>query len=145
MLFIGIFSCSDVPSKRLQDFQWLIGRWENTVSGNTSVEIWHLKNDSTLQGLGFQLANDDTVFREDLEIRQREDKVFFRTQISLQEITDFELVSDTPDTLIFANVSNDFPTEVRYIRISKDSMVSKIFGTVDEEEREITFPMAKRN
>ena len=141
---VCFFSCTQTPPRRIKEFAWLVGRWENNSHQNNSVEIWRYENDSTLKGIGFQLVQEDTVFQESLEIRERVDKIFFRAQISQQEVTDFELESTNPDTLIFINVSHDFPTEIRYTRIRNDSILAKITGTVDGDLREVFFPMKKR-
>lgn len=138
------FSCTQPPPKRIKELAWLVGTWENKSQQNNAVEIWHYKNDSTLVGIGFQLVQGDTAFQENLEIRERADKIFFRTGIPQQEETDFELDSKSLDTLVFVNVSHDFPTEIRYTRINADSILAKISGTVDDEAREIFFPMSKR-
>lgn len=123
---------------RTSDLQWLVGTWEQKRAEMKSVEKWVADSSNSIWGTGYLLQEDDTIFTENMCIKQINDKIYFFQNIdTVKEQTKFVLTSSTnnnwnftnsegaPKNLILSNVSDSnykfeiqeiAPTQTHFLR-----------------------------
>lgn len=97
----------------LTDFYWLLGQWTSDLNGRASREFWTLQAPDQIRGEGLLIAGADTIFRERMELRQIDNRLFFLMALdkSMQPVR-YELVSRDGHRAVFENNSIDFPQQV---------------------------------
>lgn len=112
----------------LGNFQWLVGTWEQKRDEMKSVEKWVADSSNTIWGTGYLLQEDDTMFTENMCIKQIGDKIYFYQNIdTVNEQTKFVLTSQTynnwnfsntgggPKNLILSNAGSNYNIEIQEI------------------------------
>ena len=108
-------------------FHWLVGDWRAEKNGEISSESWIARDSQSLFGKGFLVKNSDTIFAEQMRIRNVGRKVLFTTSLDLdQNPTHYELVSFSGDRAVFENEKVDFPQQV-ILKKNSDSAFSTIY------------------
>jgi hypothetical protein len=85
----------------------------------------------TLIGMSRTVAGDRTTEYEHLQIRQREDGLFYVARPSGQDETSFALVSDAArlsSEATFENLEHDFPQRILYRLQPDGSLLARIEG-----------------
>ncbi len=122
----------------LNNLRWLVGNWEQKRADMKSVEKWVADSSNSIWGTGYLLQEDDTIFTENMCIKQIEDKIYFFQNIdTVNEQTKFVLTSSSsnnwnftnsggaPKNLIISNISNSkyefeiqniAPTQTQFLR-----------------------------
>lgn len=122
----------------LNNLRWLVGNWEQKRADMKSVEKWVADSSNSIWGTGYLLQEDDTIFTENMCIKQIEDKIYFFQNIdTVSEQTKFVLTSSSsnnwnftnsggaPKNLIISNISNSkyefeiqniAPTQTQFLR-----------------------------
>ena len=67
----------------------------------------------------------------------------YHAEPSGQKPADFKSKSVSDDELVFEDLTHDFPQRVRYRRITADSMVARIEGSMNGKDRAVDFPFAR--
>jgi hypothetical protein len=120
----------------------LLGEWVDGPAANGTIfhEQWQRDGNGALQGLGFVMSGNDTVFIEELAIRWDDGGAYYAARIPTQNegrFVQFEMVAGTGDSLVFDNAAHDFPQRIVY-RMADDSTwhvrVSGMHGDVPREE-----------
>jgi hypothetical protein len=123
--------------------QGLLGEWVDGPAANGTIfhEQWQHAGEGALQGLGFVMSGNDTVFIEELAIRWDDDGAYYAARIPTRNegrFVHFELVPGTGDSLVFDNAAHDFPQRIVY-RADADGTwhvrVSGLHGDTPREER----------
>lgn len=130
----------------LEKAKWLSGTWKNSSPRGTSSETWNLVNDSTYRGASYFMAGTDTIASEDILLIQRGDALLYIPVVRNQndgKPVEFTSTSISAEQLVFENPQHDFPQKITYTRISPDSLVAEISGTIDGQLRLRLFPMKK--
>jgi hypothetical protein len=55
----------------------------------------------------------------------------------------FTLTQASENRLVFENPAHDFPQKITYTRITGDSLLAEISGTINSEEKSQQFPMTR--
>ena len=97
----------------------LIGTWEDRTTDTSFhfAESWSVANDSVIAGSGCGLARGDTVFKEELKLIRRGDRVIYAARVPDQNQgrwVEFTSVPSTDGSLIFENLAHDFPQRIVY-------------------------------
>ncbi len=160
ILFMLAFGCSappvtdqekviDPPQATTSDtmIDALIGKWIDDQSDDSTVfhEHWSRLNDRSLEGLGFVMLKNDTVFIEHLGIHRTDTGTFYSAQIPAQnegKPVYFKLTS-TSDSLSFENPDHDFPQRIVY-RPEGPTWVVDVSGREDGEARSMRFHLMPR-
>ncbi|CAL2081828.1 conserved hypothetical protein [Tenacibaculum sp. 190524A05c] len=102
------FSCKTEPKN--PDF--LIGKWKriNEDSTKTTHEVWN----QDFSGMGYTLKDNDTVFKEILNIIDIKGKQYFQVTGVNQQPTLFVVTELTDKSIICKNDQNEFPKEISY-------------------------------
>jgi Domain of unknown function (DUF6265) len=126
--------------------EWLIGTWENKTQRGSLYESWAKTSDAELAGKSYILKEKDTVVFETVKLVQEQNNLFYIPKVTNQNgglpvRFTAKTVSDTE--LVFENPQHDFPQIISYTKISADSLVAEISGTVNGKERKQTFRMKR--
>lgn len=95
-----------------QHIEWLQGKWIrlNDESGRKTFEHWDKSS-----GLGFTLLGKDTVFKEELEILNRHDRLYLEVEGANSSTVLFKFTSQTDSSFVCENKDNEFPKKIRYL------------------------------
>jgi hypothetical protein len=130
----------------LEKAEWLLGRWENNSKEGNLSEVWKKENDSLYKGGAYFIIGKDTVFRESVDLLQRDGKLFYIVSIEGQnneKPVEFEMKSANDKQIAFENPAHDYPTKIIYNKIADDSIVAEISGKKDGRPASETFAMKK--
>lgn len=130
----------------LIQFSWMLGNWENTTADGIFTETWLKTNDTVFTGKGLIVAANDTVFEEDIKLHYDNGNIYYTvttTGQNNQQPVSFKYIDTIPASYVFENKEHDFPTRIIYQKITADSIVALIEGTVNGKTMKEEFPMRK--
>lgn len=136
LAFILFISCKN-DSKNTIKFDWLAGSWErlNETDGKTTFEKWIPTIDGKrINGHGYTLQQNDTIFEEILVIKQKdllsknEDDLWILEVTGVNEKpTIFYIKECTHNSFTAVNLQNEFPTHIKYSR-NKDTLNAEVYN-----------------
>jgi hypothetical protein len=149
---LGLIACNragEIPSGetvRLEEMDWLLGKW--VIQGETRRfhENWYRANDTLYQAVSYMLHNGDTVFREDVQLIEKGNDLWYIPAVSNQnqgEPVLFRLTGVKNGEYVFENPEHDFPQRIIYSHPHPDSLHARIEGGQDSTYRKQEFFMAK--
>lgn len=124
---------SEEYSKSIEES--LIGNWERTNNGaeERTFEFWKATKNG-VSGIGFTLVDEDTVFKEILEIVELEGNRYYDVRGVNPEPTLFKLIEVSDSHFVCVNDSNEFPKRIEY-QFANDSMTA----IISAEEQKVVF------
>lgn len=125
---------------------WLVGEWENQTPRGSIYEEWTRIGDREMAGRSYMQRGSETVVLERIQLIQEGKAIFYVPTVSDQndgEPVRFELTRASDSELVFENPEHDFPQVISYTRLSADSLMAQIAGTVGGEGRSVAFPMRR--
>lgn len=131
---------------QLEKAKWFMHSWENLSKESNFREIWIKKNDSTYSAKSFVTVGKDTVFSEEVEVIERNDSLFYNVAVKEQnnnKPVSFYMTKADDNEVVFENPKHDFPTKIKYTKITNDSIVATISGIQNGKENSESFPMKK--
>lgn len=109
----GVPAVAQPEKALLTHFYWLLGEWESSRGDRLSRESWQLQNGNQLTGAGYLLSGTDTLFREELQLRQIDNRLYFILALDQsRQPVQYELVNYRDGRALFENRSVDFPRQV---------------------------------
>ena len=127
----------------MDDFNWLLGTWQQDLGEETIYESWQLESDKAFVGKGVTVKGLDTTFVEYLRLENTDSGLFYIAMVSHNpEPTLFRLTS-TEGKFVFENPEHDFPTRIIYRQISEDSMLARIEGERDGQPAGVDYPFKR--
>ncbi len=116
-LFCVLLLISCDSSKQSQiNLDWIVGSWERTndTEGRKTYERWSKTSDNLYKGFGFTLQNNDTIFKEELQILKIEDEWNYKV-IGVNENPTFFRFTEIKDLSFKSfNPENEFPKNIEY-------------------------------
>jgi hypothetical protein len=114
--------CSNPQSKADETDlpEWLAGNRADTSLG--FYEGWTISGDTMLTGYGYQLVDNDTIFKESLLIRKTGNTWNYIVRHGNKE-TVFALINTPGDSLVFDNPVNEFPKRITYLNKDEENIV----------------------
>ncbi len=131
---------------QLEKAKWFMDSWENLSKESNFREIWTQKNDSTYSGKSFVTVGKDTVFSEEVAVIERNDSLFYNVNVKGQnkdKPVAFYMTKGDEKEVVFENPKHDFPTKIKYTKITNDSIVATISGMQNGKEASESLPMKK--
>lgn len=120
-----------VMSQQIKAVQWMQGSWKINTPQGAIVEIWEVKNDSTLAGKSvFVKSNNDTIPQEQIELAFRNGSWYYIPTVGNQnngQPVSFKLIYLRGTEFISENPAHDFPQRIAYRRI-KQNLYASIEG-----------------
>lgn len=127
-------------------FSKLIGIWQNSSNENLFIESWKMINDTLYKGESFILKSNDTIFHEYMNIERTNNEWYYKVKVNGQnnnEAVAFKLTLSSQNQWVFYNPQHDFPNKIMYLKITEDSILASISGTLNGQEKIEQFPMKK--
>ncbi len=125
---------------------WLTGTWENQTPKGSIYETWIPVNDREFSGRSYIIKETDTMVFEDIRLVQEADGLYYIPAVKDQNDglpVRFAAKTVSATQLVFENPQHDFPQTITYTRITADSLVAEISGSVRGRERKQVFPMKR--
>jgi len=139
---------SKIINYDLVDFSWLEGVWIDTNTFSFSkvskhfIEKWSLFPDS-LSGIGIKVINLDTTIQERMCIRKINNNLVYIARPKGKAMLSYKLDTLTENKCSFSNKANDFPQNIEYNLVNKDSMSITLSGVFNEETRGVKLRFRK--
>jgi hypothetical protein len=126
------------------DLAWLTGHWEMIKGERRTEEVWLAPAGNKMFSISRTVKGGKAIEHEFITIDQDSAGViYFHAKPSGQEGGSFPLVSLQDQMVIFENPAHDFPQRIIYRKISEDSLIGRIEGTINGKQRGIDFPYRK--
>lgn len=109
-------------------------------------ENWTKASDLEFIGKSYILKGNDTTVFENIQLIQKQGSLFYIPTVKDQNNNlpvSFSSKSISDNEFIFENQKHDFPQIISYKKITQDSLVAEISGTVNGQKRKQTFPMRR--
>ncbi len=135
-----------IRTNNINKAQWIIGTWENKTKKGAIYETWGKINDNEFAGKSYIVKEKDTVVFESIRLVNEKDGVYYIPNVKNQNNdlpVRFAAKTISETELIFENPQHDFPQIISYTKIGTDSLVAKISGTKNGQQRQQTFPMKR--
>ncbi|PKP00839.1 MAG: hypothetical protein CVU14_06565 [Bacteroidetes bacterium HGW-Bacteroidetes-9] len=133
-----LFAACSNNSGNLQSIaklNWLLGSRIDTA--NNFYESWENSGDSMLIGTGYQIENLDTIFGESISIHKNNNKWEYSVVFDSVK-TVFTLENNPGDSLVFENISNEFPKRIIYLK-KNDGSIGVILENPNESDNRVNF------
>jgi hypothetical protein len=141
------WSCRPKTNK-VSPFRWLVGTWEKNDSSFTSVENWEMvssiEGDTVLIGLGYQVENGDTLFKEKLSIRCIKDSLYYVAMPEGSLPTLFLITKIENRSFTAENHNHDFPETIYYDSPGESTLKATVSGRIRAKVREINFAWKRK-
>lgn len=134
VLFLIVISFSCKREKLQPNMNFLIGSWEriDDKPGKKTYEKWFLTMDGEYKGEGYTMQQTDTIFIENMVIKFDNTKsksaknswIFEVTGVN-EEPTIFKINDYSDDSFTAVNLTNEFPTHIRY-EIKNDTLNASV-------------------
>jgi hypothetical protein len=142
LIVLGMFL--EAASRPSTSPKWLAGCWHRERGQTIVEEQWSLPRGRTMLGTSRTVRGDSTVEYEFLILRLRADDWSYEAHPSGQAPATFRTAGPpTGDEVLFANPAHDYPQQIGYRRVGRDSLLAWIAGTVGGESRRVEFPYAR--
>jgi hypothetical protein len=132
--------------KKFNNLHWMEGKWVSTDVTNYS-EIWKRINDTCYDGLSISHVDSDSLVEEREQIVLRNNAIHFINEIEEQTEEgvkqDYELNSNTPDTLVFFNNGMVYPNRITYKKINDTLMKVYIERKGGEDQIKFEYTLKK--
>ncbi|HJQ66723.1 MAG TPA: DUF6265 family protein [Gemmatimonadales bacterium] len=142
LIALGLTTLSSRPpqARPIDRVGWLQGCWIQTSPQRTIEEHWMPPRGNSMIGMGRTVRGDSLVEFEVVVVRERGSDLVYEAHPSGQPSAEFVAESLGVASVLFANPAHDFPQRVGYRRVSADSLVGWIEGTMGGQNRRIEFP-----
>lgn len=114
---------STVLEVKTENYDWLLGNWKRTneKKGKETLEKWNKVNDTTYSGIGFTLQNNDTIFKEKMNLMKVRGKWNLTVTVSQDAAPIvFKGIEHNENEFICENKENDFPNIIKYWKKGKN-------------------------
>jgi hypothetical protein len=146
LIFAAILltACSDSEQSSFEVDQ-IVGKWRDSSKKHAYFEQW-TKDDSTYYGNGFVMAEDDTVFIENLKIDREKGFLFYYAQVHNQNEGDavpFKEEENCASKITFSNHNHEFPQHITYEILIDSAMHVVVDGEEYGKYRKLEFDFRK--
>ncbi len=111
--YMDFDAAESIQEQSIKGLTWLVGNWEAQKGTQKSVEKWVADSSNTISGTGYLVQEDDTVFTEQMVIKQIGEKIYlFQNIESASHKVPFELVAQADTQWIFENADVAHPNQI---------------------------------
>lgn len=137
---------TDTLANAQRQFDWLLGTWRGNLQHGMSVEQWKKGKDNILEGRGYIVQAEDTLFMERMRLVNKGKDWFYILQINSFLVTEaYQLKYLTEEQAVFVNNTVRFPNKIVLKRNAEDGF-STIFlpaTTIELEPAQLNFVMQR--
>jgi hypothetical protein len=119
---------------------WLAGCWHAQSKHRTVEESWMAPRGGSMIGVSRTVRGDSLFEYELVVVREKVGALAYHAHPSGQPAAVFPAREVTDSSVVFENAEHDFPQRIGYRRVSADSLVAWIEGTVGGQARRVDFP-----
>lgn len=141
------FAFKAIPTD-LDKTKWLIGTWEQKTARGTMYESWVKASATEFHGKSYAVKAKDTMVFENIKLAQQADGLFYIPTVKSQnggKPVSFKAKSVSATEMVFENPAHDFPQQISYKQINKDSLVAEISGTINGKFKSQKFQMRRKH
>lgn len=122
------------------NFDWMLGTWQrsNEKEGKITREHWRKAPEGWYQGTACTLVGKDTVFQEQMQLKQMEGTWVLAVSGVNEQATVFIFTEQSAQHFVCENRQNEFPKKISYQR-KAETLEAKIA----DDEQEIVFLFEK--
>ena len=143
-----VVSCKNQASdEKLNPAQWILGSWEQQTDKGILTETWERKNDSLFVGSCYFINESDTLHRETILLEQRADSITYSANIKGQnndKAVPFRLTTANTNSLVFENLTHDYPQKIVYQKNKSNGLVVTISGILQGKNSEEKYSFTKK-
>lgn len=142
LLLVSAQSFAQYTLQHMKPLTGLLGSWESERKKGTLIELWQVKNDSTMLGYSYIKTATDSIPEENVELVLREGKIRYIARASRQndeQPVPFTLSKIEDGKYIFENRAHDFPQQITYQLIDKNTLHAAIAGPMNGKDVHIDF------
>lgn len=124
---------ADVCTKSESQLDFIIGTWQ--VNGKQTFETWTKINETTYEGHGYKLRDNQKQITENLKILYLDNQWVYQATVANQNkgaTISFKLNPEFTDGYSFENLKHDFPKKIQYKQISKTQLEANVLGDNDQ-------------
>lgn len=122
---------------------WLQGCWRLTGPDQVIEEVWLTPLGGSMMGLSRTVSRDTLRGHELMLIRAGANGLVLEAAPAGQPAAAFLVAARGDSAITFENLTHDFPQLISYTRVSAESLVAVISGTVRDRQRTITYGYAR--
>lgn len=122
----------------IENFSWLVGKWQLTENNLEVFEEWKFKGDE-LVGCGFTQTPTRSDTTEYLIIKSISSKIVYIASPVNQFPTLFNLTALSDTGFVFENTEHDFPQKIIYKYMSNDAIQASVEGYKDNKFLRLNF------
>jgi hypothetical protein len=122
---------------------WLQGCWRLTSPDQVIEEVWLTPLGGAMVGLSRTVSRDTLRGHELMLIRTGANGLVLEANPAGQPSAVFLAAARNDSAITFENLTHDFPQLIGYTRVTPDSLVAVISGTVRDRQRTITYGYAR--
>lgn len=153
ILFTFFISCSSPEDRRnpltIDQFSWMLGKWEMDTGEGLLWEEWQQVNDSTFVGESYVLDSAGTkIVLEEVGFCSQQGGFFYIPSVKNQnegKSVAFKLTAIDSTGFTAENSTHDFPQRIIYRFHHPDRLDASIEGKQNGNFRKENFPMKKVN
>ena len=122
----------------------LEGTWEMREKRGT-YEVWKIINEIYLEGSGFKVAGNDTIWNEQIALKYADGTITYVPKVLGQNDENgisFKLTGIRDNVFVFENKKHDFPKRIVY-KIMNDKMIATVSGKTKGGNRKIVYSFTK--
>lgn len=143
-----VISCKkDNLADKLNPAQWIIGSWEQKTDKGILTESWQRQNDSVFVGSCYFINESDTLHRETILLEQRADSIAYSANVKGQnndKAVPFRLTTANTNSLVFENLTHDYPQKIVYQKNKSNGLVVTISGILQGKKSEEKYSFTKK-
>lgn len=137
---------SKMPHQELS-INWLEGLWQCDDKEGVLYEDWKKLNDTLFLGKSYYLADEDTLFVENIQLTVVGDSLSYSSlkRDTLQKNKSFKGVLSTNNGFRVENLQHGFPKSILYNLLNDTLMMIEISGEIDGLVETQPYQMVKIN
>lgn len=110
----------------------LSGNWQMKTAKGILGERWKKISENELQNQGYKITGNDTAKLEHVSLVQKREEIYYISTVANEndgKAIPFKLTKSKNSQFVFSNPEHDFPQNITYEIVSKDSVHAWIDGT----------------
>ncbi len=136
----GVPPLRQEPAVPISRVAWMAGCWEQRRGALIVEEQWMLPRGRSMLGMSRTVRADSTTEFETLFLREEAETLVYHATPSGQPPGTFRMIALTDTSVVFQRTEEDFPKRILYRRLSPDSMVARIEGTIEGRPKGLDLP-----
>jgi len=127
--------CSFTPNNQIDSFKILGnlagGSWQMKTKKGILGERWKQVSENDMRSQGFKISGTDTTMLETVSLIQKGGNIYYISTVKDEnegKSVPFKLTKSTNNQFVFSNPEHDFPQQIGYEIVAKDSLHAWIDG-----------------